>query len=210
MLVARALANQKCKMKPLDIAWRMLLLLPLVCASGCATHALWTKTNLDEFNEPADASSLRVFHAERQKDWLVVYDEYSGRSYSTRARAYFLHHNQKRIEQRHQPDFVSTNAMRGLQAVPVFFPATNAPGTNQSSAFFVLAKTNDLSFTIYDGTRALGSYAMPVYNDGHAQVIRVALTPLTVGADITVVGGYLAYWFICGLAQSGYSGTIHH
>jgi len=187
----------------------MLLLLPLALTSGCATHALWTKTDLDAFNEPADDSSLRVFKAERKKDWLVVYNEYSERSDSTRTRAFFLNENQKRIEQRRAPDFVSTNSMRGLKAVPVFFPATNAPGTNPSSAFFVLAKTNDLSFTLHDGNRAVGSYEMPVYNDGRASLVRAALTPVTVVADLTIVGGILGYWFICGLAQSGYSTSFH-
>lgn len=190
------------------IVWRMLLLLPLIVTSGCATRALWTKTNLDDFNEPADDSSLRVFNAKRQKDWLVVYDEYSERSDSIRTRAYFLNQNQKRIEQRRRPDFVGTNSMRGLERVPVF-PATNVTGTNLTPSFFILAGTNNLSFTLYDGNHAMGAYTMPVYNDGKARAVRMALTPVTAVADITLVGGYLGYWFICGLAQSGYSGTIH-
>jgi hypothetical protein len=200
--------GQPWKMKARSVVWRMLLLLSLTFASGCATHALWTKTNLEAFNEPADDSSLRVFNAERQKDWLVVYDEYSERSDSIRTRAYFLNQNRKRIEQRRCPDFVGTNSMRGLKPVPVF-PATNAPGTNLPPSFFILAETNNLSFTLYDGARAIGSYAMPVYNDGKARVVRIALTPVTVVADITIVGGCVGYWFICGLAQSGYSTTFH-
>jgi hypothetical protein len=62
---------------------------------------------------------------------------------------------------------------------------------------------------LYDGPKQLGSYALPVYNDGEASVVRTALTPVTAVADVTIVGGVLGYWFICGLAQSGYSTTIH-
>jgi hypothetical protein len=190
------------------MAWRILFLPLLIFSSGCATHALWTKTTLDAFNEPADDARLRVFDAERKKDWLVVYDEHSERNDSTRTRAYFLNQNQKRIEQRRRPDFVSTNSMRGLKPVPVF-RVMNAPKINSSPSFYVLAETNNLSLVLYDGTKQLGSYALPVYNDGEASVVRTALTPVTAVADVTIVGGVLGYWFICGLAQSGYSTTFH-
>jgi hypothetical protein len=193
-------------LRAVSIVWRMLPL--LACVSGCATRALWKETNLDAFNEPADESSLRVFNAERQKDWLLVYDEYSERSDSVRTRAFFLNQNQKRIEQRRRPDFVGTDAMRGLKRMPVFL-AANVPGTNLPPLFFILAVTNNLSFTLYEGHHAMGAYAMPVYNDGKARAVRMALTPATVVADLTIVGGYLGYWFICGLAQSGYSGSFH-
>ena len=195
-------------MKSGRMAWRILFLLLIIFNSGCATHALWTKTNLDAFNEPADDSRLRVFTASRQKDWLVVYDEYSERGDSTRTRAYFLNQNQKRIEQRRRPDFVSTNSLRGLKPVPIL-PAANFPETNPLPALYVVAETNNLSFTLYDRRRAIGSYDMPVYNDGQARVARIALTPVTVVADLTIVGGCLGYWFICGLAESGYSTTFH-
>jgi len=195
-------------MKTRSSVWRLSLLLMLMFSGGCATHALWTETSLDAFNEPADESGLRVFNAERKKDWLVVYDEYSERSDSIYTRAYFLNANQKRIEQRRCPDFVSTNSVRGLKPVPIFL-AMNAPSTNPSPSFYVLAQTNNLSFTLYDGTKSSGSYTLPVYNDGKARVVRTALTPASVAADVTIVGGILGCWFIYGLAQSGYSTSFH-
>ena len=74
----------------------LLAMLPLL-AGGCMTQKLWTESKLDEWNEPAAPSNLRVFDAEARKDFLVVYDERSGRHETVRTRAYFLNQNLGRI-----------------------------------------------------------------------------------------------------------------
>jgi hypothetical protein len=95
------------------------LLFPLL-AGGCATRALWNNNRLDAANEPASNASVRLFDASQQKDFLVVYDEYSERHDSIRPRAYFLNQNQSRVEQRLEPHFVSIVLTRGLPPMPVF------------------------------------------------------------------------------------------
>src|ERR1039457_587181 len=96
----------------------MALLLPLLIG-GCATNALWNKTQLDAWNEPADNSKLQLFDASQQKDFLVIYEEYSERHDSTRTRAYFLNQNEKRVEQGRKPHFVSAQLSRDLLSIPV-------------------------------------------------------------------------------------------
>ena len=170
-----------------------MLLLPLTLASGCATHALWTESKLDNWNEPALQSNLRLFAADPPQDVLVLYEEYSDRCESIRTRAYLLNENQKRLAQNRAPLFVGTNQTNGLPAVPVFHLPTLL-ATNQQHGLFAIAATNNQSFTLYCGDRNLGSHDLPVYNDGTGKYKRVALTPLAVTADLTVVGGVAGVW----------------
>lgn len=172
---------------------RTMLLLPLTLASGCATHALWTESKLDNWNEPAPQSNLRLFAADPPQDVLVLYEEYSDRCESIRTRAYLLNENQKRLAQNRAPLFVGTNQTNGLPAVPVFHLPTSL-ATNQQHGLFAIAATNNQSFTLYCGDRNLGSHDLPVYNDGTGKYKRVALTPLAVTADLTVVGGVAGVW----------------
>src|SRR5215471_10326068 len=91
-------------------------LLLLLSGSGCATHALWSNDRLESWNEPAPKANLHLFDAGGQKGLLVVYDEYSDRHGTTKTRAYWLNENQKRLEQRRTPYFVSTNSSLHLAA----------------------------------------------------------------------------------------------
>jgi hypothetical protein len=178
---------------------RLLLLLPML-ASGCVTHKLWSEKTMDEWNGPASDPKLRLYHDARQDDFLVVYDEYSGRHYTTNTRAFFLNQNLKPLEEHNRPHFVSANLAGGLPPVPVFASAT----TNVSEPFFAVT-TNGGNFTLFSDRRKSGSYPLPFYNDGVGRMERTAWTPLTVTADLTIVGGFLA--LICweGLAQSNAS-----
>jgi hypothetical protein len=186
------------------IIFRLLLLLvPLTPGVGCMTHALWDNGNLEAVKEPAGNLNLRLFDAKPRNDLLVVYDEYSERSDTVRTRAYWLNKNQERVDRRRAPDFVSTNVTRRLSAVPVF----NVPagGTNLPPTFYALVAADQKSFSLYSGDRKIGSHDLPTYNDGKGRVEKMALTPVAVTADLTIVGGYLGCWFVYGLAQSGYT-----
>ena len=180
---------------------RLLLLLPML-ASGCVTHKLWSEKTMDEWNGPASDPKLRLFHDARQDDFLVVYDEYSGRHYTTNTRAFFLHQNLKPLEEHTRPHFVSTNLAGGLP------PVCSLMTTNVAGPFFAVT-TNGGNFTIFSERRESSSHPLPFYNDGVGRMERTAWTPLTVTADLTIVGGFLA--LICweGLAQSTASFSVH-
>jgi hypothetical protein len=182
------------------------LLLPLL-TSGCATNALWNKTDLDAWNEPTQNADVRLFDARPKKDFLVVYDEYSERHDSIHTRAYFLNQNKKRVAQGQKPHFVSARWSHKLPPVPIFqtWPESD---TNFSQTIYAVISTNRQSFTIYSGKEKT-DYSLAVYNDGRGQTDRIALTPVAVTADLSIVGGFLGCWFIYGLAESGYSATIH-
>ena len=178
---------------------RLLLLLPML-ASGCVTHKLWSEKTMDEWNSPATNPNLRLFHDSRQDDFLVVYDEYSSRRYTTNTRAFFLYQNQKPLDEHTRPHFVSTNLAGGLPPVPVFALVTNSV----PESYYVVT-TNGENFTLFSDRRKSVSYPLPFYNDGVGRLERTAWTPLTVTADLTIVGGFLA--LICweGLAESNTS-----
>ena len=176
----------------------LLLLLPVV-AGGCVTHKLWSEKTSDEWNEPAPSPNLRLFHDDRQNDFLVVYDEFSNRRSTTNTRAFFLGENQKRLTRREHPEFVSLKKSTGLTPLPVF---STAP-THLPNNYYALAATNGQSFSLFHGNRELGTHPLPDYNDGVGRWERTAWTPLTVTADLTIVGGVLALICWDALAESG-------
>jgi len=164
------------------------LLLPLL-ACGCATTALWNRAQLDDWNEPAASPRLQLFDAGRQKDFLVVYDEYSERHDSTRTRAYFLNQNEPLVGQGRKPYFVSAQLSRELPPVPVLQTMPLAD-VNFPPAVYAVVSTNKQSFTIYSNEQGT-NHDLPVYNDGWGRTDRIALTPVAVVADLTIVGGFL-------------------
>jgi hypothetical protein len=159
---------------------------------------------MDEWNEPAANPNLRLFRDARQDDFLVVYDEYSGRHDTTQARAFYLHQNLKPLAQDHRPHFVSTNLTCHLPPVPVLSSVT----TDAPELFYAVA-TNGGNFTLFSSGRESGSYPLPSYNDGIGRMERIAWTPLTVTADLTIVGGVLALIGWEGLAESNASFSVH-
>ena len=180
----------------------IVLSLPLL-TGGCATNALWNKTDLDAWNESAQNTDAHLFDARHKKDFLVVYNEYSERHDSVRPRAYFLNRNQDRVAQGRKPHFVSSRCSRDLPPVQTFGNATEA-NTNCPQRIYAVISSNQQSFTIYS-SGGKNDYDLAVYNDGRAQKVRIALTPVAVTADLTILGGYLGCWFFYSLAESGYS-----
>jgi hypothetical protein len=183
---------------------RPLSLLLLTLGNGCATQALWNNGRMEAVKEPANNVSLRLFDSKRQNDLLVVYDEYSERNDGIHTRAYWLNENEMRVNQRRAPHFTNTNLMQNLPSVPVFY--TSAPSeTNLTQALYAIVATNQQSFTLYSGNREISSYDLPFYNDGKGRVEKIALTPIAVTADLTIIGGYIGVWGLYGLAESGFS-----
>jgi hypothetical protein len=176
----------------------LLLVLPLL-ASGCVTHKLWSEKKMDEWNEPAPSPNLRLFHDNRQNDFLAVYDEFSNRRSATRTRAFFLGENEERLVRHERPEFVGLQVSKGLTPLPVF---SSAPAV-APEYYYALATTNCQSFTLFSGNRELAAYSLPNYDDGVGRWERSAWTPLTVTADLTIVGGVLAIMCWDALSESG-------
>jgi hypothetical protein len=195
------------KMKIKRVA-RFLPLLLLTLGSGCATQALWNNGNLEAIKEPASNINLRLFDAKRQNDLLVVYDEYSERNDGIHARAYWLNENQARVNQRLAPNFVSTNLSRNFPSVPVFYEPASSE-TNLTQTLYAVVATNQQSFTLFSGNHEIGSHNLPLYNDGKGRVEKIALTPIAVTADLTIVGGIIVILYGYELGASDYSVSVH-
>ncbi|HSY19969.1 MAG TPA: hypothetical protein VK815_16615 [Candidatus Acidoferrales bacterium] len=176
---------------------QILVLLPLL-TGGCMTHKLWTENTLDNWNEPATPANLRVFNAEARKDFLVVYDEHSERHSSIHTRAYFLNENLGRLAEKRAPHFVSAGLAANFAALP--FGHEFMPGGSNTPAgpFVVISVTNTDSFTLFFKNGESGEYQLPIYSDGIGNYERVALTPMTVAVDATIVGGVAGcLWLYC-------------
>jgi hypothetical protein len=186
----------------------VVLFLPLLLAlaGGCATTAVWKEGTFESCNEPAGNLNLRLFQTSPQTNLLVIYDEFSERNQAVRTRAYWLNENQGLVDQHLRPHFTSTDSMRNLPAVPIFYEPIPAR-VNLPPTLCAVVATNKESFTLFLANRAVGSHDLPVYNDGKGQVERIAITPVAVTADLTIVGGYLGCWYLLG--RAGYSGPSY-
>lgn len=169
----------------------LLLLLPLF-TGGCVTHQLWTESKLDEWNEPAPNPNLRLFANDQMDDLLVVYDEFSERRSSTHTRAFFLKPNQTSLAQHTRPHFVNSGTAQNLPPVPVLSAMPLVP----PESLYAVAITNSAAFTVFFDEYELGSYELPVYNDRVGRAERIALTPVTVTMDATIIGGVLGITYL--------------
>lgn len=180
-------------MKFTNIARILFFLLPLTFGSGCVTKALCDNGGLEAWREPASPVNLHLFDAKQKNDLLVVYDEYSERGNKIHTRAYWLNENQARVNQRHAPYFVNTNLSRDFSSVPVFYSTPGA--TNRTLILYAVVETNKQSFTLYFNDGEIFLHDLPVYNDGKGRVEKVALTPIAVTADLTIVGTIIGSWY---------------
>jgi hypothetical protein len=172
----------------------------LLLGNGCVTQKLWENDNLESWNEPAPNPRVGLFVDNQKGDMLVVYDELSERHSVTHTRAYWLNENEKLLEQRHAPHFVSTNLASALVPIPVLLVTTNQIAFPPPP--YALVETNGRSFTLHLD-RDQNTYDLPNYNDGKGKVEKFALTPLANVADISIVGGVLGYYILQGMAASG-------
>jgi len=183
----------------------LFLLMSLMLGSGCVTKRLWDSNDLEAWNQPATNPMLHVFQANPKNDLLIVYDEYAERSDATRTRAYWLNENQKLIEQRSMPHFISTNSASGLTAVPVLLATTDQ--AQLPPLPYAIVETNGSSFTIHSDSGTMGPHELPVYNDRKGKLEKFALTPLATTADLTIVGGFVGYLYLAW--RCGANGPIY-
>jgi hypothetical protein len=179
------------------------LLCPLLLAlaGGCATKSLWQDGRFEACKEPANHLNLRVFESKPHDNFLVIYDEAAERSGTIHPRAYWLNENQARVDQHLRPRFSRANASRDLPAVAVLYDPIPA-GMNLPPGLCAVVATNKLAFTLYRANRPIGSHNLPVYNDVRGLMEEIALTPVTVTVDLTIVGSVVAYWYAGGDNES--------
>jgi hypothetical protein len=162
------------------------LLTTLVANSGCVTKALWKDTA--EWNTsriPAEPNHVRVFEDLRKKDFVVVFDQISERSDRVRVQAYYLYQNQERISSRKRPHFVSVRRTNDLKSIPLFSTKQEIPPDSEAKTYVV--SPPDSRFLVAHTDESV-RYELPVYEDGTATAMRVALTLFAATADVAICG----------------------
>ena len=167
----------------------LLFLIP-VLGGGC-TNMLWQKTDWDCY--PALDPQLRVYDATRQKDLLIVYNEFSERTKSIQTRAYFLYKNQQRVALKEKPQFVKTNLTRHLTPVPVF----QEPQTNLPPPLYVVVLPQTVSFIVYSN-QMINGYDLLWYSDSADRLDRALFGPAAVTVDVVgvtvIVAGVIFFY----------------
>jgi hypothetical protein len=166
-------------------------LLLVLAGSGCMTSALWENDDMEAWKQPADKPNLRLFEGEAQTNLLVLYDEYSERKNNVHPRAYWLKENQTLVDQHVRPHFATVKSKDQVESVPVLYDPL-PDGTKLPEGLCAVVATNNQSFTLYRDNQIIGSRSLPIYNDGKGRTEKIALTPLAVTADATIVGPVIA------------------
>src|SRR6185369_4109349 len=97
------------------------------------------------------------------------------------------HQSQSRLSERQRPRFVSPDSFRDLTPVPLL---QSAPDLTQSSTEpYAIVAGDPGAFVLFSDGRASEHFELPTYNDRMGEAGRIFLTPVTVTADLTIVGG---------------------
>ena len=179
-----------------------LLTAQTILLGGCVTSKVWEEGQFARFHEPARPPNLLLFHSDQRGDVLVEYDEWREGDESTRRRAYWLGQNTARLQVGRKPQFVPVQ--HGADLAPI--PAVAAPLIHgEVAAERGCAVISNQTFVLYTGENKMGAYELPVYRDASGRVKQVAITPLAVAADLTIVGGFLFVW----AWSSGWLNCVH-
>jgi hypothetical protein len=152
-----------------------------LCLCGCAsvrdasiTGRLWHER---DFVVPSPDPQLAF--SQTPKGILVQYNAVTERNGDFYRRAYYLEPNLKRIAAGEKPIFVDP-AKAGPQTVIPILPRPSIP-------FCAVCSSNLSTFTIYRQGEVLGPCDLPVFRDPRQKATQIALTPLAVTGDATVV-----------------------
>jgi len=172
---------------PAGVAKGLNLLLAVLLAGaggGCEsareasfTCKLWDK-DVRSYCQPVANPELALYEAKPAREVLVEYNALSDRDDQIKRRAYFLEANQKRIAAGKAPQFVDPGLSRNLTAIP----------QQVSTNTYAIPGTNGWTFTLYRPGREPEVCNLPTYRDDHNTAGRVALTPLAVAGDATILG----------------------
>ncbi len=170
-------------------------LLPLLfacLAGGCATRGIWINRNLDNYHEPAAPHHVAIYEAPEKKDFLVVYDDLSPSGNILR-RAYLLKENQAATAAGKKPRF-QTEDLKPLGSPIIVLPTSdNVSSLNERGVPYAVLSSRTNRFALYEKRdKLIGEYDLPIYATASGNVKRVLLTPLTLAADVTIVGGVIA------------------
>lgn len=151
------------------------------CAGGCMTKSLWSER---DYVVPSPVPNLSL--SQTPRGILVQYDAEYERNGDIHRRAYLLEANMQRIAAGQKPAFVNPAKAGPQTPIPI---CVSRIASQHQFGLVAVCSTNFCTFSIYRGGKILGPCDLPVFKDREETVEQVALTPLTVAGDATVVGG---------------------
>jgi hypothetical protein len=168
----------------------VLLLAGLALSPTGCTVALWNSPTTS-FCEPAPDPNLALFEAGPHSDILVEYSAISDKHDNVLRLAYFSNANQKRIAAGKSPHFTSPKRSLKMQAIPIagLQPISHPLALTNS---YATVTTNRQAFTLFRPGCQPENYALPFYRDDYSTLRRVALTPVALTVDATIIGAFAA------------------
>jgi hypothetical protein len=164
------------------------------CCWGCEsvreasfTSRLWQG---QDYVAPAPDPKLAIFRT--PQGILAQYDALYEHSGDLHRRAYYLEPNLKRVAAGQKPIFSDPAKTRTQTVIPIL-PRAAIGGV--SPEWYAVCSSNFCAFTIYRQGKAVGSYELPVFKDQMETAAQVALTPLAVTGDVSVVAAVAAYFW---------------
>lgn len=179
---------------------RVVNLLAAVCCfcwCGCEsvsdasfTGRLWRP---GDYVEPSPLPKLVL--SQTPQGILVQYDASYERNGALHRRAYYLEPNLNRVAAGQKPSFVNPAKAGPQTVIPIFL---RLPADKPPPEWYAVCSSNFCTFTIYRRGQILGPCDLPSFKDEQETATKVALTPLAVTGDASVVaaaagalGGYL-------------------
>ena len=93
------------------------------------------------------------------------------------------------------PHFTTVSRSPQLQEVPVYVTSPASIFHVHSNGAHAILSPTGQEFTLYFGLENIATYDLPVYAAPLGRMKQVLLTPCTLAADLTIVGGFIAVYF---------------
>ena len=118
------------------------------------------------------------------------YNEFNEHNSKIRRRSYWLMLNAERISAGHKPHFLDQRDRASLIAIVV----SESPGGVPVEGMGAVARQDDDVFTLYSDSQKLDPYSLPIYQDPNRRAKQIALTPVSLTIDATLIGAALALY----------------
>jgi hypothetical protein len=187
-------------------AVRLLAVVSCFCWCGCESvrDASFTGRLWHERDYVVPSPDPKLALNQTPQGILVQYDAEYERNGDIHRRAYYLEPNMKRVAAGQKPVFVDP-AKAGPQTIIPILPRPAADGLPPELR--AVCSSNFCTFTIYRGKQVLGPCDLPVFSDQLETAKQVALTPLAVTGDASVVAAVIWVIWHGGGAASNPDGT---
>jgi hypothetical protein len=167
----------------------------VILCTGCATKTLWEEGRFVRFREPASPSNLQLFQAANTNKLLIAYDEETDEGTHQKRRAFWADLTEEPPRNPFRPDFTTAANSRQLRSLPL----VQEPAPHDLSA---ITTNNARAFILFKDGQQIWTQPLPVYEDRSGRTKQIALTPVTIVADITIIGGIILFYWLQGASGS--------